>query len=333
MICRDAPTAIQRAGIDLLLVDQTEPAGGSVGEHLQVPFITVCNALALNREPQIPPPFSSWSYRPGGWARLRNRVGYFAGDMLTHPIRAVLEHHRRRWGLPLLQPPDRYSSPVAQISQLVPGFEYPRTQLPAHFHFVGPIRFPSQSPVEFPWDRLEQDRPLIYASLGTLQGSKHALFRCFAEACDGLPVQLVISHGFGLNKEQATSLASYAVVVPYAPQTELLKRASATITHGGLNTVLDALAAGVPAVAVPVTFEQPAIARRLEHCGAGNMIPLGALTVRRLRAALEQLLTEPSFTQKAREISAIIARAGGVIRAADVIEQALAIRPAVRVNQ
>src|SRR5579875_1315178 len=51
MICRDAPAAIHGAGIDALLIDQTEPAGGAVAEHLGLPFVTVCNALALNREP------------------------------------------------------------------------------------------------------------------------------------------------------------------------------------------------------------------------------------------------------------------------------------------
>src|SRR5687767_14318409 len=48
MVCRDAPAAIGQAGIDALLVDQMEPAGGAVAEHLGIPFVTVCNALAIN---------------------------------------------------------------------------------------------------------------------------------------------------------------------------------------------------------------------------------------------------------------------------------------------
>jgi zeaxanthin glucosyltransferase len=63
MICRDAPEVIRGAGLEMLLVDQTEPAGGSVAEHLGLPFVTVCNALALNREPAVPPPFTNWTWR------------------------------------------------------------------------------------------------------------------------------------------------------------------------------------------------------------------------------------------------------------------------------
>ena len=323
MICRDAPEAVGHAGIDMLLVDQTEPAGGSVAEHLGIPFVTVCNALALNREPQIPPPFSAWKYSDTIAARFRNRFGYGVADLLTNSVKAALDSYRRRWGLPLSKSADRYSSRLAQISQLVPEFDYPRKHLPACFHYVGPVRFPSSKSVDFPWDRLD-GRPIVYATLGSLQGSKEAVFRCFAEACEGLPLQLVISHGMALSEGQAKTLSRNALVVPYAPQSELLQRARITITHGGLNTVLDSLAAGVPMVVVPITFEQPAIAQRVSWSGTGKVIPMAALTPARLRAALEELLATDRYVNRANELAHDIREAGGASRAADVIETVLA---------
>src|SRR5258707_972626 len=65
MVCRDAPQAIEAAGVDALLTDQMEPAGGAVAEHLGVPFVSICNALAINRDPLVPPPFTPWRYRHG----------------------------------------------------------------------------------------------------------------------------------------------------------------------------------------------------------------------------------------------------------------------------
>ena len=47
MVCRDAPAAIRSAGVEALLVDQMEPAGAAVAEHLQLPFITICNLYHL----------------------------------------------------------------------------------------------------------------------------------------------------------------------------------------------------------------------------------------------------------------------------------------------
>jgi UDP:flavonoid glycosyltransferase YjiC (YdhE family) len=116
MICRDAPSAVQEERIDMLLVDQTEPAGGTVAEHLGIPFVTLCNALAINREPQVPPPFSAWAYSEGILPRIRNRLGYAASDLLTKPIEKTLQTYRREWGLPRYSNPEQSFSTLAQIS-------------------------------------------------------------------------------------------------------------------------------------------------------------------------------------------------------------------------
>src|SRR5579872_6650506 len=152
MICRDAPQAIHDAGVDVLLVDQTEPAGGSVAEHLGIPFVTVCNALALNREPDVPPPFSPWGYSESAWARLRNRVGYAASDWILAPVRRVLADYRNRWKLPAFTTPEDSYSRLAQISQLPREFDFPRHSLPSCFHYVGPLRSSQRHKGEFPWE-------------------------------------------------------------------------------------------------------------------------------------------------------------------------------------
>src|SRR3954447_6738811 len=97
MMCRDAPSAIKGGKIDALLVDQTEPCGGALAEHLGIPFITVCNALALNSEPAIPPPFTPWNLNPAAWAQLRNRLGYRLQRRAMHPVSEVVARYRREW--------------------------------------------------------------------------------------------------------------------------------------------------------------------------------------------------------------------------------------------
>lgn len=314
MICRDAPAAIQKVGIDALLVDQTEPAGGTVAEHLRLPFITVCNALALNHDDSVPPPFTPWQYRPDFWARVRNRLG-----RIMHPVAAVVSKQRKKWGLPALDTPESSFSPLAQISQQPAAFDFPR-QLPPNFHYVGPLRNPAPCPVAFPWEKLD-GRPLVYASLGTLQNGKEKVFRCFAEACLGLDVQLVISHGGGLPETVASSFPGNPLIVSYAPQLDVLLRCALTLTHAGLNTVLDSLKCGVPLVAVPITYEQPAIASRLRWAGVGEVLPFPKLHSRRLRQAIERVLGDSTYSRMAQNLKHSIAQAGGVIRAADIIEE------------
>ena len=117
----------------------------------------------------------------------------------------------------------------------------------------------------------------------------------------------------------AAALPGHPFVVGYAPQLDLLARARVTFTHAGLNTVLDSLANGVPFVTVPITYEQPAIARRVERIGAGRTLSIRALTVERLRRTLQDVLDRSAYHDSARRMRDAILEAGGVRKAASVV--------------
>ena len=315
MFCRDAPSAIRDAGIDMLLVDQTEPGGGTIAEHLGLPFITICNALPLNREAAVPPPFTPWTTGQHWWQQARNQLGYAISARLLLPVTQVVAKYRRQWKLPKHRTPEDSFSPLAQISQQPREFDFPR-RVPDTFHYTGPLRDTRIPAASFPWYRLDPARTLIYASLGTLQHSKEKLFLCFAEACTGFPnVQLVLA-GCDIPK-----LPGDPISVAWAPQAQLIERASLVLTHGGLNTVLDALRFGVPIIAVPITYEQPAIAARAAWSGVGRSIPLKRLTAPRLRSQIREILNNPAYYTQARNMATACKNAGGVERAAIVIEE------------
>jgi zeaxanthin glucosyltransferase len=78
-------------------------------------------------------------------------------------------------------------------------------------------------------------------------------------------------------------------------------------------------------VAIPLTHDQPAIAARLARTGAGVVIPPRRLTRDRLRAAVELILAPNSKPRKqARVLREAIRQAGGLERAADIVEQIVA---------
>lgn len=320
MMLRDAPAVIRSEGIDALLVDQTEPAGGALADHLRIPFVTVCNALLLHEEADVPPAFTDWSYEANPLLRLRNRLGYALSARVTSPVTRAVNRYRRRWALPLLRRTGDSDSRLLQISQQPLEFDFPRRQLPACFHYVGPLRRPGGwSGPAFPWERLD-GRPLVYASLGTLQNRRVDLFRLFAEACAELPVQLVLTHGGGIEPQDWSDFPGNPIVVSYAPQLEVLSKASLTLTHAGLNTVLDSLSAGVPVVAIPITYEQPAIASRIRHVGVGQVLSFDQLNSANIRIKLSNVLQDPKYRNAALGLKESIQAAGGVNKAANLIE-------------
>lgn len=322
-ILRDAPTAIKQAGIEALLVDQISIEGGTIADFLDLPFITVCCALLLNREPNIPPIVTTWQYSPTWKGRLRNQIGYRLLNLLTKTIRETIAQSRKEWKLPLYSHPNDYYSKLAQISQQPPEFEFPRQNLPPHFHFTGPYHNPAlRKPVSFPYEQLT-GKPLIYASMGTIQNRLLEVFQTIASACEGLDAQLVIDLGGGATPESLPSLPGNPIVVGYAPQLELLQKATLTITHAGMNTTLESLSNGVPMVAIPVTNDQPGVAARISYTGVGELVSLKELSVPKLRSAIEKVLAQESYKKRAIALQEAIARSGGVKRAADIIEQAV----------
>ena len=324
-VLKVGPTVARAAGVTALVVDQASFPGGTVADQLGLPFATVCNALLLNPDPEVPPYFTHWQPRDVWWARVRNQIAWAGLNRLYAPILSRIQNHRRRLGLPVPASISHVWSDKLQISQQPELFEFPRRELPKHLRFVGPLQrsVESQS-VPFPWERLD-GRPLIYASLGTLVNRVAGMFRVIAEACDGLDAQLVISTGNGMSPEALGKLPGDPIVVLYAPQLELLRRATLAVTHAGPNTVLEALSVGLPMVAIPVTNDQPGTAARIAWIGVGEAIAYKHVTLPTLRAAVVRVRSDPSYRAAAERVRDAIEAGGGAPRAAELIEQRLGL--------
>lgn len=113
------------------------------------------------------------------------------------------------------------------------------------------------------------------------------------------------------------------LVVRYVPQLELLKRATLCITHAGLNTALESLKQGVPMLAIPVTNDQPGVAARIQWHEVGRRLRLKKINVQRLRAMIEELLSQSRYTEKAKAIQHEIAGIDGIALASEIIERAI----------
>ena len=326
MVLREGPEAVRRANVEALLVDQAEFAG-SVADYLGLPRISIALIPPMVQDDRFPPFWFGWAAGQDRLSRLRNRLGILSLSRIAAPIFREVNQQRSAWGLKPFRHPEEALSPLAQITQLPEALEFEVDgKKPAGLHYTGPFVHAQQRPaVEFPWERLD-GRPLIYASLGTLQNGSEAIFRTIAEACAGLDSQLLISLGGGLDPAVLGKLAGNPLVVRFAPQLEILKRAALVITHAGLNTVLESLSEGVPLVAVPLGNDQPGVAARVKARGAAVVVPRRRLNRARLRAAVMLVLQEARYREAAQVLQRAIQQMDGPGRAADLIEKALKLR-------
>lgn len=326
MVLRDGPEAVRKADVEALLVDEAEFAG-SVADYLGLPWISIALIPPMMKDDRSPPFWFGWAAGQDRLSRMRNRAGMFLLWRIAAPIFRDVNQQRRAWGLKPFKDPEEALSPLAQITQLPEVLEFAvNGKKPAGLHYTGPFVHAEQRPaVAFDWKRLD-GRRLIYASLGTLQNGSEAIFRTIAEACAGVDAQLLISLGGGLDPARLGKLAGDPVVVRYAPQLEILKRAALVITHGGVNTVLESLSAGVPLVAVPLGNDQPGVAARVKTMGAGVVVPRHRLSAARLRRAVLRVLHEDSYRDAARRLQSAIAHLDGPGQAAELIENVLQLR-------
>jgi UDP:flavonoid glycosyltransferase YjiC (YdhE family) len=75
-------------------------------------------------------------------------------------------------------------------------------------------------------------------------------------------------------------------------------------------------------VAIPITNDQPGVARRLEWLGVAEVVLPRHSTAPRLRQAVERVLGDPGYRARARQRAAEITSLDGVGRAADIVEEA-----------
>ena len=312
------PGVLERIGAEAVVADSAEPAGGLVARHLRLPFVTTVTGLPLLRDAGVPPPFVGWPYRAGWLGRARNAGGYAVADRLLRPITRTVAGQADRWRLK----PDGGEgfSPLLQVAQCPQALDFPRDDLPACFRYGAPWRLPEPA-VDLPDD----GRPLIFCSLGTLQGARRSLFAIMTAACAAVGARAVVAHGGGLSAEEAAALPGEPLVRDFWPQRAVLRRCAAAVLHGGFNTVLDALAAGVPIVALPIAFEQPATAARLVRSGAGETVRL-AKAEGALAPALRRVLTQAGYRAAAGQLAATMAT-DGAARAATLIDRSLRDEP------
>jgi MGT family glycosyltransferase len=267
--------------------------------------------------------------------RFRSRFFGTVGRWVRSGFLKNVNSVRKNYGLPAL----RY--PVTEFAGQMPvylvtstrEYDYNRHDLPPNVQYVGPCLWdnPGRSPAPDWLQQLPTDRPLIYATEATIGTNEPFLLKTTALACKDLPVQVVMTTGKQRRPEDLDlgALAPNVRVESYVPQSDLMPKTSVMVTVGGSGGVLAALKAGVPLVVVPTEWDRPENAQRVVEAGAGLRIAPSHCTPERLRAAIQRLLSEPSFRKNAQRLADACARYGGPALAAECLESLLPSRERV----
>jgi MGT family glycosyltransferase len=248
------PEKLAETSVEALVLDATHAFLQLVPMSLGIPLVQIWNTLHLDSSGATPASFFGWSHETTSEALARNIEGLKKLASFFAPVLAVAKSYAEKNGLQIdWSDSPATTSKLAVITQTPKQFDFQGSPWPAHFHYAGPFHDDEgREQVAFPWEKLTGE-PLIYASLGSLVNGLPQIYRTILGAVERLTgIQVVLSVGKNINKNDLGLIPPNTLVVHTAPQIELLKRAVLCITHADLNTTLEALAQGVPMVAIPI---------------------------------------------------------------------------------
>jgi MGT family glycosyltransferase len=285
-----------------------------------VPWVRIasCNPAEL-RDPDVPPVFSGYPAADRtGWDAYWEEFARTHGD-----LHAEFDGFCRERGAPPL--PDlefMHTSPWANL-YLYPGaVDYARARpLDGTWHNLQASVRGTDAAWTVPEALAGGDGPLVYLSLGSLGSGDVALMQTLIDTLAGAPVRVIVSMG---PQHDQLRLAGNMAGAEFLPQVSVLPHVDAVITHGGNNTVTEALWFGKPMVVLPLFWDQYDNAQRLDETGFGLRLDTYGHAPEELTGALDTLLADRALHERLARVSAGLQAAPGTAIAADVVERVAA---------
>ncbi len=171
---------------------------------------------------------------------------------------------------------------------------------------------------ELPEHLRERDGALIYLSLGSLGSADVGLLQRLVDLLATTEHRIIVSKG---PLADQINLHENQVGEAFLPQPVVLPQVDLVITHGGNNTVTEALHHGKPMIVLPLFWDQVDNAQRIDETGFGRRLATYGFRDEELTDAIDELLADDSLAQRLAAMSRRIKSSSGTVRAADLIER------------
>ena len=293
-------------------------------ERLGVPLATVVLQPALFRSAYRPAVMPGIPAIPQWFPRFVKGAVLKGVDAVVNRILVTrVSSYRRELGLePLTGFVDWWMSPQRIIALFPDWFGDPQpdwpsqtrlTQFPMYDH-RGVSDLSSETR-----DFLDAGDPPIVFTPGTGVGHGHAFFQGAVDACQRMGRRgiLLTPYREQLPTDRPDSVRHF----DYVPFGQLLPHVAAIVHHGGVGTVSHAMAAGIPQLITPSSYDQPDNARRVKDLGVGDWLKPKSFHGPAIAAKLDRLLTTPHVQSRCQTMARQLRDQDAMGDACDLIEE------------
>jgi MGT family glycosyltransferase len=288
-------------GFNYIIHDSMFGGGNILSKLLKIPAVCSSTAFAMEKLP-LPPHMLERSFHPqlgGVFDAAEETAGIFG---IEPP--GLMDIFFKKEGLNIVYT-SRYFQPNSECFD-------------ENYTFVGPSISDRNEQLDFPVEELE-GKKVIYISLGTINNNFSGFYHMCMDAFGGEDVKVVLSAGKKIDVSTFVDIPDNFIVRNYIPQLEVLKRADVFISHGGLNSVSEALYYNVPVICIPISNDQPMVTKQLVSLGAGIGLKMDEITSDILKESVHKLLLDSRFRLESKKIGDSFRQAGGYKAAADKI--------------
>lgn len=297
---------------DILIYDSFFYPGKEVAERLGIPYVRQMFTPAWNKEAikKGRKDFKSWML---SWKAM---MTYRIIDKLAVSREAARQMDIRGKHLVSSVINDTAELNIVYVTET---FQPCREIFDDRYIFTVPgIENTRKVDIEIPYEKMI--RPIIYISLGSMISSKRFLMKCI-KAFDNKNVNVVISTG-KVKPEELGRLPNNIYAYSFVPQLNVLQNVDLFFTHGGMNSINEAMYYGVPMLVMPITSDQPINAQRVIELQIGKSIKKFCSAKTIYKKAME-VLNDASIKANAEAIQKKVRTDIGVYGAADNIERIL----------
>lgn len=308
---------------DLVVVAGTLAFGAHIaGEALRMPLAIVHLQPTVLRSMVNPPRlpgivFTSWT--PRWFIKLVFWIADHA--IIDRLLRRSVGKLRRELGLPRQR---RYFGNwihgTGRAIGLWPDWYASAPDWPANLVLTGFPRFDGTVETLPPAvdEFLKTGTPPVVITFGSAMKLGAPYFRAAIEALGKLGRRGIVLTPF--REQLPDPLPAHVLQQDYVSLKELLPRCAALIHHGGIGTMSQALAAGVPQIIMPLSHDQPENAMRIKQLGVGYGWPPFFFTAEGVAEILTDLLDDPAVQQKCREVASRFENDTSLERTVSVLE-------------